>query len=147
MRKILKIIVISLLTSANVNADIPTIKVNALECYEVKTISRGNNFFIFFSEDKKTATTNELGSNNLTVRRITYKVKNLSYERITLKRDSMFKNLLYINRTNGDLEFWSYGMSTGKQKCKEFKNDLDIEAMWKKMIEKTKKQKDEAIKF
>ena len=147
MRKILKIIVISLLTSANVNADIPTIKVNALECYEVKTISRGNNFFIFFSEDKKTATTNELGSNNLTVRRITYKVKNLSYERITLKRDSMFNNLLYINRTNGDLDIYSGGLHVSTKKCKEFKNDLDIEAMWKKMIEKAKKQKNDAIKF
>ena len=147
MRKILKIIVISLLTSANVNADIPKIKVNALECYEVKTISRGNNFFIFFSEDKKTATTNELGSNNLGVWRLTYKVKNLSYERITLKRDGVFNNLLYINRTNGDLNIYSGGLNIGTKKCKEFKNDLDIEAMWEKMIDKEKKQKNDAIKF
>ena len=147
MRKILKIIVISLLTSANVNADIPKIKVNALECYKGKTISRSNNFFIFFSEDKKTATTKELGSNNLTVRRITYKVKNLSYERITLKRKSMFNNLLYINRNNGDLDIYSNLGIVSTKKCKEFKNDLDIEAMWKKMIEKAKKQKNDAIKF
>ena len=147
MRKLLKIMVISLLTSTNVNADIPTIKVDALECYEVKTRTRGDNYFIFFSEDKKHATTKALGNNNLTVYRTKYRVADLSYEQITLKRENLLNYAINIDRTNGDLEFWSYGMNTGKKKCKEFKNDLDIEGMWKKMVEQAKKQKDDAIKF
>tara|TARA_B100000989_G_C19186596_1_gene321806 strand:+ start:52 stop:495 length:444 start_codon:yes stop_codon:yes gene_type:complete len=147
MRKLLKIVVISLLTSTNVNADIPTIKVDALECYEVKTRTRGDNYFIFFSEDKKYATTKTLGNNNLTVYRTKYKVVGLSYERITLRRENLLNYKININRTNGDLEFWSYGMSNGKKKCKEYKNDLDLENMWKRMVEQAKKQKDDAIKF
>ena len=58
MRKFFGIIVLCFFSvvSVNTNADIPNIKVEALECVAGSIKERAENQFIFFSQDKKKAT-------------------------------------------------------------------------------------------
>ena len=52
-----------------------------------------------------------------------------------------------IDRTNGKLSYEYFGSTSKAGQCKEYKKDLALENIWKKMIDRTNKKKESSIKF
>ncbi len=149
MRKFFGIIVLCFFSvvSVNTNADIPNIKVEALECVAGSIKERAENQFIFFSQDKKKATSKMIDDEKSTVTKVDYKVISLSYSEITLKSENNNQLYMKIDRTNGKLSYEYFGSTSKAGQCKEYKKDLALENIWKKMIDRTNKKKESSIKF
>ena len=149
MRKFFGIIVLCFFSvvSVNTNADIPNIKVEALECVAGSIKERAENQFIFFSQDKKKATSKMIDNEKSTVTKVDYKVISLSYSKITLKSENNDQLYMTIDRTNGKLSYKFFGETSKAGQCKEYKKDLALENIWKKMIDRTNKKKESSIKF
>ena len=82
-----------------------------------------------------------------TVTKVDYKVIGLSYSQITLKSENNNQLYMTIDRTNGKLSYKYFGETSKAGQCKEYKKDLALENIWKKMIDRTNKKKESSIKF